>query len=363
MSAPTPKPGILVIPPYVPGKAKAPGFAAPIKLSANENALGCSPAAQRAYREAQADLHLYPDPNVTELRAALAARHAIEPSRIVFGTGSDEIFSMVCQAYLEPGDNIVQPVHGFAAWAIAARAAGAIVKSSPERDYTADVDALLADVDERTRIVFIANPANPSGTCVPFAEIVRLHAGLRPNVLLLLDSAYVDFARAMLHPDEDLDLARRNENVIVTRTFSKLHGLAALRIGWGYAAQPIVDALGRIRLPFNVSRPAHAAAIAALEDEDFVERSIAHTEAGRASLARDLARLGLEPVPSASNFVTARFPPGARLTAAEAEKRLAERGILVRWLGNYAMPDCIRVTIGAEAHMARLLAELETLLL
>lgn len=359
MSAPSPKPGIMAIPPYVPGKAKAAGFASPIKLSANENALGCSPAAHAAYRDAEADLNLYPDPQAAHLRAALAVKYEIEPARLLFGTGSDELFSMICQAYLEPGDNIVQPLHGFAAWAIAARAAGAEVKSAPERHYTVDVDAMLAAVDARTRIVFVANPANPTGTCLPFEEIERLHAGLPESVILLLDGAYWDFGRVLLRGNADIDLARDASNVMVTRSFSKLYGLAALRIGWGYAAQPIVDALERIRLPFNLSIPAQAAAIAALADDDFVARSVAHAEAGRESLAVALAWFGLEPVPSASNFVTARFPPGFKISALDVETALAKRGILVRYLGNYQMPDCIRVTIGPEEHMAHLLDALK----
>ena len=362
MSAPKPNPGILDIAPYKAGKAKAEGFDKPVKLSANENALGCSPAAERAYNATSHDLNLYPDPNVSDLRNAIAERCNIESSRIVFGTGSDEIFSMICQAYLMPGDNMAQPEHGFAAWGIAGRAASAQVKSAPEKNYTADVDALLVAVDDRTRVVFVANPANPTGTCLPFDEIKRLHAGLRPDIIFLLDSAYVDYARDLLPHDADIELARNSENVVVTRTFSKLHGLAALRIGWAYAPQPIADALNRIRLPFNVSRPGQAAAVAAMADKDFVERSIAHAEKGRAVLAKLLSSLGLEVLPSYSNFVTARFPTSVGITALEAEKRLAEQGVLVRYIANYGLPDCLRITIGTDEEMARLEAALRKVL-
>ncbi len=349
MSGPRPRVGILEIAPYVAGKASAPGAARVFKLSANENALGASPKALAAYRDAAAELHLYPDPNATELRAALARKHAIDPARILFGTGSDEIFSMACIAYLEPGDNMVQPAHGFAAWAIAARAVGAAVRNAPEREGAADVDALLACVDERTRIVFLANPANPTGTWLPFSEVARLHAGLREDVLLVLDEAYVEFARAMLDGGDGLALATGNKNVLVTRTFSKLYGLAALRIGWGYSSPEIIGALERFRLPFNTPRPAQAAALAALEDDAFAARSIALAEDGRTRLSRALSARGFTPFPSATNFVTARAPGGVQAQGLEAA--LADQGILVRGLKNYGLADFLRFTIGAPEAM------------
>ncbi|HRP10012.1 MAG TPA: aminotransferase class I/II-fold pyridoxal phosphate-dependent enzyme, partial [Terricaulis sp.] len=190
MSGPIAKPSIAAIHPYVAGKAKVEGFTAPIKLSANENALGCSPAARAAFLEGAASLHRYADPYVGALREALAAKHGLEPARIVFGAGSDEVFSLACQTYLNPGDAMVQPAYAFAAWAIAARAAGAEVISAPEQSYTINVDALLAAVTPRTRMLFVANPASPTGTRVPFSEIKRLHAGLPAHVLLVLDGAY-----------------------------------------------------------------------------------------------------------------------------------------------------------------------------
>lgn len=358
MNAPRPKSTIAEIAPYRPGRATAPGFERPIKLSANENALGCSPNARAAYLAAHAALHLYPDPRASALRAALARKHRLDLNRIVFGTGSDEIFSMACQAYLRPGDVMVQPQFAFAAWAIAARAAGAEVRSAPERDYTLDVDAMLAAVDTRTRVMFIANPANPTGTVLPHDEIVRLHAGLPSDVLLVIDGAYAEFGGG----ETTLAAFADAPNVLVTRTFSKLHGLASLRIGWGYASPAIAETLNRIRLPFNTPAPAQAAALAALEDEAFIAASVAHVLRGRARLDRELASLGLAPIPSAANFVTARFPPGAALTANEACEQLARRGILVRALAGYGMPDCLRITVGTEADMAELVAALRTLL-
>lgn len=346
MKGPEPKSSIRLISPYAPGKAKAAGFSRPVKLSANENALGSSPAARAAYLEAAASLNLYPDPNASALREALAAKHGLDPDRIVFGNGSDELFALACQAYLDPGDNIVQPQFAFAAWAIAARASGGDVRTAPEREYVLDVDALLSAVDARTRVVFVANPANPTGTSVPFAEIRRLHAALPARVLLVLDGAYAEYGEGGPNFADDLALAHDAENVLVTRTFSKLYGLAALRIGWGYAALDVAQTLNRIRLPFNVSTPAQAAALAALADEAFVATSVAHAVAGRARLAAFLAEHGLRPIPSTANFVTAIVPADARLSAAALERGLAERGVLVRWLGNYGAPDAIRVTVG-----------------
>ena len=350
MSGPEPKPTILGIKPYVPGKAKAAGFTAPLKLSANENALGCSPAARAAYLSAAASIHLYPDSNAAALREAIAAKHDLDPARIVLGTGSDELFSLVCQAYLSPGRAMVQPQFAFAAWAIAASAAGASVISAPERNYCVDVDALIAAVDRRTRVVFIANPANPTGTHIPFRDIERLHEALPDNVVLVLDAAYAEFAEGLPDYEDGLRLARTAANVVLTRTFSKLHGLAALRIGWGYAAAPIADVLNRIRLPFNAATAGQAAAIAALGDDAFVARSLALVREGRARLAQVLRAAGLTPLPSAANFVTALAPEGPE--AAEAiERSLSAQGVLVRGLSNYGMPNALRVAVGTELQM------------
>ncbi|MGH6965896.1 MAG: histidinol-phosphate transaminase [Phenylobacterium sp.] len=345
---PLPKPGLMDIHAYVPGKAKVEGFAEPMKLSANENALGSSSKAREAYAQAIENLHMYPDPGAAIVRKAIAERYKLEPERLIFGCGSDEVFQILNQAYLEPGDNIVQGAHGFAAFAIGAKACQAEVRMAPEPGYRIDVDEMLACVDERTRIVFLANPGNPTGTWIPFSEVRRLHEALPPSVVLVLDGAYGEFA---LDPgfDDGLELARRSTNVVVTHTFSKLHGLAGLRIGWAYAPDEIVAAYDRIRPPFNTSIPAQLAAVAALGDEEFQQASIALTEQWRPWLAQQLGGLGLEAVgPSAANFVLVGFPKTPGKTAREAEAFLASRGILVRGVGGYGLPDHLRMTIGLE---------------
>jgi histidinol-phosphate aminotransferase len=349
MSVPRPKPTIAAIEPYRAGRSKIEGVAKPIKLSSNENALGCSDAARAAYRDCATSLERYPDPGANSLRRTLATRHNLDPSRLIFGTGSDEIFSMVCQAYLSPGEAMVQPQYAFAAWGIAARAAGALVISAPERDYRVDVDAMLAAITPKTRVMFVANPASPSGTYVPFSEIVRLHAGVPDNVVLVLDGAYAEFAEARDDFDQGFTLARDAANVIVTRTFSKLYGLAALRLGWAYGAPDMIEALNRIRLPFNASAPAQAAALAALEDDDFNNDSLKLAARGRERLTRVARDVGLIPLPAHANFVTMKAPSAERAAAIEAG--LGERGVIVRGLANYAMADCLRVTVGTDAEM------------
>lgn len=346
---PVPKPGILDIEAYKPGKAKADGIENPIKLSANENVLGASPKAQDAFSGAISKLALYPDPRTSIVRDAIAAKYNLEPERLLFGCGSDEVFQLLCQAFLEPGDNMIQPEHGFAAWAIGARACGAEVRNAPEKDLHVDVDALLEQVDERTRMVFVANPANPTGTWIPFSEIRRLHEALPPSVVLVLDGAYAEFQTGEA-TREDFELARHEHNVVVTRTFSKIHGLAALRVGWGYLPAEMTAAIDRIRLPFNVSIPAQLAAVAALADDDFQQRSVELVEIWRPWLTQQLGGLGLDVAPSAANFVLVGFPKTPGRTAVEAEAFLASRGYLVRAVGNYGLPDHIRITIGLEEH-------------
>jgi histidinol-phosphate aminotransferase len=346
---PRPKVGILDIVPYVGGKAQVAGFENPIKLSSNENVLGCSPAATEAYLAAAPKLNIYPDGKAAPLREVIARKFALEPDRLIFGCGSDEIFMLLAQAYLEPGDNIVQTEFGFLSYRIAARACQAQVKFAAQPNLKMDVDLLLAEVDARTKLVFLANPDNPTGAWLSGAEMRRLHEGLPSNVILVLDSAYVEFAD---DPgiEDPLGLAREARNVVVTRTFSKIHGLAALRIGWGYADAAIIDALERIRLPFNASIPAQMAAVAAIEDDDFVQRSLELVQRWRPWLAQQIGGLGLEVYPSQGNFVLVRFPQTPGRTAAEAETFLAGRGVIVRALANYNMGEFIRITIGLEEH-------------
>jgi histidinol-phosphate aminotransferase len=346
---PLPKPGILGIHAYVPGKAGAAGVTAPIKLSANENILGCSPAARQAFVEASETLGAYPDGRAGGLRAALSEHYRVEPERLILGCGTDEIFALLNQVFLEPGDNIVQGEFGFGAYAIGARANQGEVRFAAEPNYRIDVDAMLAKVDERTRLVFIANPANPTGTFIGEAEVRRLHAGLPPSVVLVLDGAYAEFNSDPTFTD-GLDLARHAENVVVTHTFSKLHGLAALRVGWAYAPLAISEAVNRVRLPFNTSTAGQAAAIAALADTEFQQRSLALVEQWRPWMTQQLGGLGLEVVPSAANFVLVEFPRTPGRTAADAEAFLAARGLITRGVGGYGLPHHLRITLGLEAH-------------
>lgn len=350
---PLPKAGILDIAPYVPGRSKADGIERPLKLSANENPLGCSPAARAAFLAAAADIHLYPDSRTSHLRAAIAEKFALEPERLVFGAGSDEIFAMAAQTYLGVGDNAVQPQYGFAAWAIAVRAAGAAMKSAPEPDFVVDVDNILAAVDDSTRIVFIANPANPTGTWLPFNEIERLHAGLPEHVLLVLDGAYAECAHGIAGFSDGLDLSRDKENVLVTRTFSKAHGLASLRVGWAYGPAHVIAALDRIRLPFSIPRAGEAAAVASLGDDAFLAEFVRTMTEGRLKLEAACRELGARTLPSAANFVTVRFD-----NASAIDQDLARRGILVRQLANYGMPDWLRISVGRPSDLARITAAL-----
>lgn len=354
---PEAKAGILEITPYKPGKASAEGVVDPVKLSANENILGCSEAARAAYVEAAANLSLYPDGRGQILRAAVAEHYRLEPERLILGCGTDEIFAVLNQVFLTPGDNIVQGEFGFGAYGIGARANQAEVKTAPELGLRIDVDALLAAVDERTRLVFIANPANPTGTFVTAAEVLRLHDGLPPHVLLVLDGAYAEFNSDPTF-DDGLDLARWAENVVVTHTFSKIHGLASLRVGWAYAPAQVADAVDRIRLPFNTSIAGQLAAVAALKDEAFQARSLAHVERWRPWLTQQLGGLGLDVTPSAANFVLIGFPKAVGKTAAEAEEFLARRGWILRGVGNYGLPDHLRLTVGLEEHNRAVVAAL-----
>ncbi len=355
---PVPKPGIMDIHAYVPGKAKSDGVEAPIKLSANENILGVSPKARVAYAEAADLLHMYPDSRTTILRDAIASTFRLEPERLIFGCGSDEVFQLLNQAFLEPGDNIVQGEYGFAAYAIGAHACQAQVKLAREPGYRIDVDEILKVVDERTRLVFLANPGNPTGTWIAFSEIERLHAALPPSVVLVLDAAYGEFALDDRFSD-GLDFARGSDNVVVTHTFSKLYGLAALRLGWGYAPLAIAEAVDRIRLPFNTSIPGQMAGVAALGDKDFQDRSIAHVERWRPWLTQQLGGLGLEIVgPSATNFLLIGFSSQPGKTAADADAFLSARGLLTRRVLNYGLPNHLRITIGLEEHNRAVVAAL-----
>jgi histidinol-phosphate aminotransferase len=358
MTAPAPKPWVMAIAPYVPGRATADDGRKLIKLSANENPLGTSPAARVALVAEGESLDRYPDPGATILRDAVAAKYGLDPARVIYGTGSDDILHLAAGAFAGQGDEVIFVRYGFAVYEIAARRVGATPVIAPDADYATDVDAVLACVTERTRIVFIANPNNPTGTFAPRAEIARLHAALPPSVLLVLDQAYAEY----LTPEEDdagLALAMTAPNVLVTRTFSKIYGLAAERIGWGYASAAIIEALHRIRLPFNVTTAGQRAAVAALADDGFVEAARAHNARWRAWLAGEVAAMGnqgLRAVPSHANFLLVLFE-GA-LSAEAVYRGLMARGYIVRWLPGQGLPHALRITIGTEAETRGLAAAL-----
>ncbi|AXJ95183.1 MULTISPECIES: histidinol-phosphate transaminase [unclassified Sphingomonas] len=358
MNAPAPKPWILGIAPYIPGRATADDGRKVIKLSSNENPLGTPEAAREAYRSAAGELERYPDAAAVELRAKLAAHYGIEADRIVYGTGSDEVLHLAAGAFAGLGDEIIHVRYGFAVYEIATRRVGATPVIAPDKDYATDVDAILAAVTDRTRIVFVANPNNPTGTYTSRADIARLHAGLRKDILLVLDQAYTEYLDAE-DDDGGLELARTEPNVLVTRTFSKIFGLAAERIGWGYAAPAIIDAMHRIRAPFSFGIGAQRAAIAALADTDFVARSREHNREWRGWFARAVDAIpGLRAVPSKANFVLVTFD-GA-LTAEVAYQALMTAGYATRWLPGQGLPNALRITIGTEAEMRAVVEVLRT---
>ena len=345
---PIPRPGIMEISPYVGGRSSAGGHANTIKLSSNESALGPSPKAQAAYRELAGALHRYPDGGATELRTALGSLHVIDPDRIVCGNGSDELLQLLAHAYAGPGDEVIYSRHGFLVYALATLAVGATPVVAPEIDYTVDVDAILSRVTERTRIVYLANPNNPTGTYIPRGELCRLWGGLPEHVVLVIDSAYAEFVAADDY-DSGLELAGMAPNVAMTRTFSKAYGLAALRLGWAYAAPAIIDVLHRIRGPFNANAAALAAALAALEDQDHVVRTRRHNDQCLDALAARLGAAGLHVVPSVCNFLLVRFPNESGRDAAAADRFLTDRGIVARRMEPYHLADCLRITVGLEA--------------
>lgn len=349
--APAPKPWIMGIAPYVPGRATAEDGRPVVKLSSNENPFGTPVSARDAYRSAADELERYPDAAAVELRAALAAHYGVEADRIVYGTGSDEVLHLAAGTFAGPGDEIVFVRYGFAVYEIAARRVGAVPVIAADADYATDVDAILAAVTERTKVVFVANPNNPTGTYTSREEIARLHAGLPRDVLLVIDQAYTEYLDA---EDDDgaLELARTQPNVLVTRTFSKIFGLAAERVGWGYAAPELIAAMHRIRAPFAFGIGAQRAAIAALGDEAFVQHSREHNREWRAWFAEQIAAMGnagLRAVPSKANFVLVLFE-GA-VSAEAAYHALMAAGYATRWLPGQGLPHGLRITIGSEADM------------
>ncbi|MCA0423235.1 MAG: histidinol-phosphate transaminase [Proteobacteria bacterium] len=344
---PVPRAGVLDIEAYVPGKSAAPAGVKLHKLSSNETPLGASPKAIAAYRAVAEKLELYPDGSSTGLREAIARRYGLDPARIVCGAGSDEILNLLTHAYIGPGDEGVFTEHGFLVYRIAITAAGGKPVVVKEKNLTADVDAILGAITPKTRIVFLANPNNPTGTYLPFEEVRRLHAGLRSDILLVLDAAYAEYVRRNDYA-AGVELVSSAENVVMARTFSKIHGLAGLRIGWGYMPLHVADALNRIRGPFNLSAPAIAAGIAAIEDAGHVEAAFDHNERWLTWLTSQIEALGLKVTPSVGNFLLIGFPKAAGKTAKDADAFLTSRGLILRAVGAYNLPDHLRLTVGSE---------------
>lgn len=347
-SALRPKPWIEAIAPYVPGRSTTDSGVKAAKLSSNENPLGTAPEVREAFVAASQSLDRYPDAGATELREAIAAHYGLDAGRVIHGTGSDEVLHLAAGAFAGQGDEVLFVRYGFSVYPIAARRVGAVPVEAPDVGYATDVDTLLAAVTEKTRVVFIANPNNPTGTYLPRADLQRLHAGLPADCLFVVDQAYAEY----LSPEDDdgaFELAQSADNVLVTRTFSKIFGLAAERIGWGYGPANVIQAMHKIRAPFNVTTAGQQAAIASLHAKDFVEASRLHNEKWLGWMTDEIGKLGnagLRAVPSKANFVLALFE--GRVTAEEAYTRLMEKGFIVRWLPGQGLRHGLRMSVGTE---------------
>jgi len=337
------RPGIAEIAPYVGGEASLPGVARPAKLSSNENPLGPSPLAVAAFREASLDLHRYPDGGAERLRAGLARRFGLEAERIVCGNGSDELIALLSRAYAGPGDEVLFSRHGFLMYRLSTLAVGATPRAAPEKNLRSDVEALLAMVGPATRILYLGNPNNPTGSYLTAAALKDFRRRLPAEVLLVIDAAYAEYVEAADY-EAGQALVRAGDNVVMLRTFSKIYGLAGLRLGWAYCPTGIADALNRVRGPFNTSAPAQAAALAALEDEAHEEKSRTHNRVWRDWLAETLAASGYRVHPSVGNFLLVEFAD-----ADAADAFLKSRGLIMRKMGGYGLPHCLRITIGSEA--------------
>ena len=345
---PVPQPGILDIAPYVGGASKVQGIDNAVKLSSNENPFGPSDAAQEAFRKTAFSLHRYPSTDHAALRAAIGEVHGLDPARIICGVGSDEVLTWLCQAYAGEGDEVIHTEHGFAIYKIGALSVGATPVEVPERERVTDVDAILEAVTERTKIVFIANPNNPTGTMIGDAEIMRLADALPPSVLLVLDGAYAEYVDGF---DGGASIVDSHENVVMTRTFSKIYGLGGLRVGWGYAPEAIIDVLNRIRGPFNLSEAALVTAEAAVRDQDYVTKCREDNTRLRAWLAEALMEHGVPSDTSCTNFILARFRSQTEAEACDAY--LQKQGLIVRRVAGYNLPKCLRITVGDEPSCRR----------
>lgn len=355
MTALVPRPGIMKIAPYVPGKDAIDGRETVAKLSANEGALGPSPKAIAAYSKAAAELHRYPDGGSTKLCEAIGRRYGLDSARVICGAGSDELINLLVRAYCGPGDELLYSQYGFLMYPINALGVGATPVAAAARNYGADVDSMLAAVTNKTRIVCLANPNNPTGTYVTKDDVRRLHRALPKDVLLVIDAAYAEYVSRNDY-ESGVELVDQSENVVMTRTFSKIYGLGGLRLGWMYGPAGIVDVISRLRQPFNVNLAAQAAGIAALSD-------VAHTDAGRTNndiwlpwLSAELAKLGLAPLPSVGNFVLVGF--GSPERAAAANAWMAKDGLIPRMVAAYGLPEHVRITVGTEIEVKAVQASL-----
>ncbi len=355
MTGPRPRPEVLEVSPYVGGDSRIQGVNRIVKLSSNEGAFGPPPGVRAAIARAVDELHRYPDGEARELRAAIGARFGLDPAKIICGNGSDDIIAQLCIAYGGPGREVLMTEHGFSIYQIAGTYAGSRVVKAPERNLTADVDALLARVGPATRLVFLANPNNPTGSLLAQSEVERLRACLPAETLLVLDSAYAEYVDRPGY-DPGVALVDADANTVMTRTFSKIFGLGGMRIGWAYAPPAIIGVLNRIRAPFNVSVAAQAAAIAALAEPGWVEQGRACNAAQRARLAAGLAATGIRVWPSEGNFVLADFATPARAAAADAHLRRS--GLIVRRVGGYGLPHCLRITVGTEEEVGLVIENL-----
>jgi histidinol-phosphate aminotransferase len=356
MTNPTPRPGVMEIEPYVAGKSALAGQQRVIKLSSNEGALGPSPRAMAALAAQAQTLHRYPDGGAGDLRAAIARRFGIDAARIVCGAGSDELIALLTKAYAGPGDEVLYSQYGFVMYPISTHAAGATPVMAPETGFRTDVDALLAKAGPRTRICFVANPNNPTGSYISGAEMKRLRAGLPPHTLLIVDAAYAEFVSRNDYT-AGADLVDAGENTVMLRTFSKIFAMGGMRLGWAYAPANVIDVLNRVRGPFNVSAIAQAAGVAALEDMAHQDASRAHNDKMLAWFPGEVAKLGLTTLPSVGNFVMVEFPKTGK-TAAAANDFLMSRAIIPRMVANYGLPDFLRITLGTEDEMRKVLAAL-----
>lgn len=333
--------------PYVQGQSEIRGISNPIKLSSNEAPFGPSPRALAIIDREKPHLHRYPDGDQTELRNALSRKYGLEPSRILCGNGSEELILLLIRTFIEPGDELVMSEFGFIMYEVHGQAQGARIVRAPERNYRTDIDAILHSVSDKTKIVAIANPNNPTGTCLSRTEIERLHRELPASALLMIDSAYAEYVTDAAY-EPGIDLVRNTENVVMLRTFSKIYGLAGLRIGWAYCPQAIADMVQRIRTPFNTNRLALRAAVAALDDDAFVAKSQAHNRAAVIRMTAGLREIGLNPIPSEANFILIEFPAGTQKTAERAAAHLLASGIIPRPMGAPGLRHCLRISIGQD---------------